>query len=204
MASSTQNTSMLVDGDGSVFAGSVSETIRDYSDFIDDVDLTNNSPSNHHTRMMGGNDIVKLSDINVGGFSNKVNGNLGEDKFTSKVGSMTRDFILGGSETDIIDLSKSASGGDWQNGNNGVDYIIGATSMQMSILRGGADDDFILIDVDSKHIAVGDLGRDVINIAGNGAARIVCRTDNGAAVRNFVEFDLLEKLSKGHFNKVRH
>ena len=84
MASSTQNTSIVVDGNGSIFAGAVSEKIRDYSNVDDTVDFSNNSPTNYHTRMMGGNDVVTLSDINVGGFSNKVNGNLGDDKFESK------------------------------------------------------------------------------------------------------------------------
>ena len=180
---------MLVDGNGSVFAGSVSETIRDYSNVDDTVDFSNNSPTNHHTRMMGGNDDVTLSDINVGGFSNKVNGNLGKDKFESKVGSMTRDFILGGSEDDTINLKNSARGADWQNGNNGNDTIVGATSMTMSILRGGADDDFITVLPDSKHIVVGDLGKDSILVGG--VARIVCRTDNGAAAQNLQQADAI-------------
>ena len=188
MASTTQNTSILVDGNGSVFAGSVSENIRDYSNVDDTIDLSNNSPSNCHTRMMGGNDVVTLSDINVGGFSNKVNGNLGSDVFESKVGSTTRDFILGGSESDTIDLSNSVRGADWQNGNNGNDTIIGANSRTMSILRGGADDDSIKLVRGSKHILVGDLGRDELDVGG-ATGRIVCRTDNGAAVQNIGEAD---------------
>ena len=190
MASTTQNISVVVDGNGSVFAGSVSEKIRDYSNVDDTVDLSNNSPLNYHTRMMAGNDVVTLSDINVGGFSNKVNGNLGADEFTSKVGSTTRDFILGGSEGDTINLSNSASGGDWQNGNNGDDFITGSKGVdKMSILRGGADSDFITVLADSKHIVVGDLGQDNIVLVGTG--RVVCRTDNGAAAQNANEADAI-------------
>jgi hypothetical protein len=189
MASTTQNISVVVDGNGSVFAGAVSEKIRDYSNMVDIVDFTNNSPSTHHTRMMGGNDVVTLSDINLGGFSNKVNGNLGGDTFQSKLGSTTRDFILGGSENDKIDLLNSVSGGDWQNGNNGEDTIYGAQSVdRMSILRGGADDDVIGIKAGSKHIIVGDLGQDDIHITG-ATGRVVCRTDNGAAAQNIGESD---------------
>ena len=183
------NSSVIVNGGGVPFAGSKSSSIRDYSDFADTVDLTNTSPSNYHTRMMGGNDVVTLSNINTGGFSNKVNGNLGADVITSKAGSVCRDFILGGSENDIINLSNSTKGADWQNGNNGDDQIIGATSTTMSILRGGADNDIITLLNGHKHIVVGDLGTDVVNIGGTGAARIVCRTDNGAAVQNLVEAD---------------
>ena len=190
MASTTQNTSVVVNGNGSVFAGSVSEKIRDYSNFADTVDFSNNSPLNYHTRMMGGNDVVTLSDINVGGFSNKVNGNLGDDTFESKAGSTTRDFILGGSENDTIDLSNSAKGGDWQNGNFGKDTLTGAQGTdRMSILRGGADDDFITVLANSKHIVVGDLGQDNILMVGTG--RIVCRTDNGAAAQNRDEADAI-------------
>ena len=188
MASSTQNSSIVVDGNGSIFAGAVSEKIRDYSNVDDTVDFSNNSPTNYHTRMMGGNDVVTLSDINVGGFSNKVNGNHGNDTIKSKIGSTTRDFILGGSEDDNINLKFSARGGDWQNGNNGNDTIIGASSRTMSILRGGADDDSIQLANGSKHILVGDLGQDEL-LVGGATGRIVCRTDNGAAVQNIGEAD---------------
>ena len=188
MASTTQNTSVVVDGNGSIFAGIRSENIRDYSNMADIVDFSNNSPSNYHTRMMGGNDRVTLSDVNVGGFSNKVNGNLGDDVITSKMGSTTRDFILGGSENDTINLKFSSSGGDWQNGNNGNDTIIGASSRTMSVLRGGADDDSIQLANGSKHILVGDLGQDELHVGG-ATGRIVCRTDNGAAVQNIGEAD---------------
>ena len=188
MASSTQNTSIVVDGNGSIFTGAVSEKIRDYSNVDDTVDFSNNSPTNYHTRMMGGNDVVTLSDINVGGFSNKVNGNHGNDTIKSKIGSTTRDFILGGSEDDNINLKFSARGGDWQNGNNGNDTIIGASSRTMSILRGGADDDSIQLANGSKHILVGDLGQDEL-LVGGATGRIVCRTDNGAAVQNIGEAD---------------
>ena len=173
---------MIVDGGGTTFAGSTSTSIRDYSNLADTVDLTNTSPSNYHTRMMGGDDRVTLSNVRTGGFSNKVNGNVGDDTFFSKAGSLCRDFILGGSENDRIDLSNSTAAGDWQNGNNGNDTIIGAVNnASFSILRGGSEDDNIIIKSGSSHIAVGDLGKDLINTQGK--SRIVCRTDNGAATQ---------------------
>jgi hypothetical protein len=173
---------VIIDGGGTTFGGTTSTSIRDYSDLADTVDLTNNSPSGYHTRMMGGNDRVTLSNSVLAGFSNKVNGNKGDDIFFSKAGSLTRDFILGGSENDRIDLSNSASARDWQNGNNGNDTIIGAIdNATFSILRGGSENDTIIIKNGSAHIAVGDLGKDIINTQGQ--ARIVCRTDNGAATQ---------------------
>ena len=198
MASSTRNASVLINGNNSAFAGTTSATIRDYSDFSDTVDLTNNVVTSYHTRMLGGADNVTLSNINIGGFSNKINGNLGDDTIKSKVGSLTRDFILGGSESDLIDLSNSLSGADWQNGNRGNDKIIGANSEVMSILRGGSENDTIIINANTKHIAVGDLGTDVINLQGLG--RVVCRTDNGAATKLASEADLIINFTGGNNN----
>ena len=76
MASPTKGISVVIDGN-----------IREYSDFIDTIDLSNVTPTNLQTRMLGGDDMVTLSDINLGGFSNRVNGNKGRDTFVSKVGS---------------------------------------------------------------------------------------------------------------------
>ena len=189
MPSPTRNLSELVDGLGAIFGGTVSSEIRDYSNFGDTIDLSVNFPSNLHTRMLDGNDIVTLSNIVVGGFSNKINGNRGDDRITSKVGSLTRDFILGGSENDIIDLSNSISGADWQNGNNGNDIITGAASKVKSILRGGSENDTIIISGGADHIAVGDLGIDSIDLTAAGNPHVVLRTDNGAAPANKVEAD---------------
>ena len=199
MASTTRNVSVLTDGGDTTFAGTTSTTIRDYSDVADTVDLTNTFPSNYHTRMLGGDDNVTLSNVNLGGYSNKVNGNLGSDTIESKAGSITRDFILGGSEGDRIDLSNSTSGYDWQNGNNGDDTIIGANSTKMSILRGGSENDYIQINAGSQHIAVGDLGKDTINLVGVG--RVVCRTDNGAAAQNIGDTDRILNFD-GAFDKA--
>ena len=176
MASTTQNISVIINGD-----------IREYSDFIDTVDLSNVTPTNYQTRMLGGDDLVTLSDINLGGFSNQVNGNKGRDTFISKAGSDTRDYIRGGSEDDFIVLAQSTSGGDWQNGNFGRDFITGANSTTMSVLRGGADDDSINIIFGSKHIAVGDLGTDQIFL--DGVGRVVLRTDGDNAAQNFDDAD---------------
>ena len=191
MASTIVNTSEIVAGDGSSIAGdALSDKIRDYSNFGDVVDLTNNSPSNLHTRMMGGADIVTLSNANVGGFSNKVNGNLGNDVFLVKAGTTTRDFVLGGREDDTLDFSLSTTGGDWQNGNQGNDVIVGAKNTELrSILRGGSGDDTITIGTGSKHIAVGDSGQDSIIILGTSRGRVVCRTDGDNAAQNKADAD---------------
>ena len=203
MATTTRNTSEVLSGDGVPFAGTTSTQIREYSNFSDTVDLTNNTPSNYQTRMYGGDDVVTLSNANTGGFSNRVNGNIGNDRFTAKAGSTTRDWILGGSEDDRIDRSAAAGGASWQNGNYGNDVIIGAINglagAQMSILRGGADDDTIIVKGGSQHIVVGDLGKDKITLDGDG--RVVLRTDNGAAVQNLNEADELINFVGG-FDKA--
>ena len=178
MASPIVNTSILVNGN-----------IRVYSDFGDTVTLSNNSPANLQTRMMGGADIVRLSDANLGGFSNKVNGNKGGDQIGSLAGSLTRDFVRGGSEADSLDNSRSGNGQDWQNGNFGRDTIIGATSNNKSVLRGGADDDLIVINANSTHIAVGDLGKD--EIRNFGTVRAVFRTDGNNAAQNIGDTDMI-------------
>ena len=71
--------------------------------------------------MYGGNDIVTLSGILANGFSNRVNGNVGADQLFSAAGSLTRDFIAGGSENDLIDTSPAFNGGDFVNGQKGDD-----------------------------------------------------------------------------------
>jgi hypothetical protein len=128
--------------------------------------------------MFGGNDIVTLSNVNLGGFSNRVNGNNGSDQFTALASSQTRDFVLGGPETDIINLTNSTAGADWQNGNKGDDQITGGNQGTVrSILRGGSGNDTITINAGSTHIAVGDFGKDTYIL--NGAGRLVLRTDDG-------------------------
>jgi hypothetical protein len=101
MPSPAANTSIVITGN-----------IREFSDFADNVDLNNVNPTNLQTRMLGGDDIVSLSNINLGGWSNNVNGNNNSDTFTAKAGSQTRDYVLGGPETDFIDLSNSTGGAD--------------------------------------------------------------------------------------------
>tara|TARA_Y100000589_G_C27087379_1_gene602384 strand:+ start:207 stop:1076 length:870 start_codon:yes stop_codon:yes gene_type:complete len=197
MATSIKNTSEIIDGDGSSIAGgSTSIQIRDYSNFGDVVDLTNNSPSNLHTRMLGGADVVTLSNANVGGYSNKVNGNMGNDTFLVKAGTTTRDFVLGGRENDVINFAASTTGGDWQNGNQGDDVIIGAKNTAVrSILRGGSGNDAITIGAGSNHVAIGDSGKDSITVQGSANGRIVFRTDGDNAAQNSVEADEINGFS---------
>ena len=108
MPSPTRNLSIVIDGNGAVFGGSTSDQIREFSELADTVTLSTVVPSNLHTRMYSGNDIVTLSNVATGGFSNKVNGNRGDDQFVSQPRSTTRDFILGGRDNDSIDLTNSA------------------------------------------------------------------------------------------------
>ena len=200
MPSSTQNTSIVIDGLNAFFAGSTSAQIREYSNFGDIVNLAVNAPSNLQTRMYGGNDIVTLSNLAAGGgFSNRVNGNVGADTFTSVAGSLTRDFVAGGTEGDTIDLSNSARGADFTNGQRGDDIITGATSTVMSVLRGGSENDDITVPVGAQHIVVGDLGQDVIRL--NGVGRVVLRTDNGNASLNPAVVDTITGFVGG-FDKL--
>ena len=200
MASSARNTSILSSGNNAPFAGTTSSTIRDYSNLSDTVDLSGNTITNYHTRMLDGDDNVTLSNIVAGSiWSNKINGNAGRDTITSKVGSLTRDFIQGGSEGDTIDLSNSIRGADWQNGNRGNDTIVGANSTTMSVLRGGSEDDSIRINTGTKHIAVGDLGKDTITDFGTG--RIVLRTDGDNAALNPNQADVIVGFAPG-FTKM--
>lgn len=176
MPSSTRNTSIVIDGNNAFFAGSTSAQIREYSNLGDTVDLAANSPSNLQTRMYAGDDIVTLSNVNLGGFSNRVNGNVGNDRLTSAAGSRTRDFIAGGTQNDRIDTSLKAEGGDFVNGQRGDDTIIGSPSAELSVLRGGSENDTISLG-GGTHIVVGDLGTDTITLDGIG--RVVLRTDTG-------------------------
>jgi Ca2+-binding RTX toxin-like protein len=202
MATTTKGTSNIIAGDGSVFAGITSQSIREYSNFGDVVDLTNNNPSNLHTRMLGGADVVTLSNANVGGFSNKVNGNLGNDTFLKTAGSTTRDFVLGGRENDVLNFAATSTGGDWQNGNQGDDVVIGATgATARSILRGGSGNDKITISAGSNHIAIGDSGKDTITIVGAANGRVVCRTDGDNAAQNKVDADEIVDFA-GTLDKV--
>ena len=179
MPSSIQNASVVIDGNNAFFAGSFSDQIREYSNLGDTVNLAVNFPSNLQTRMYGGNDIVTLSGIVANGFSNRVNGNVGADQLFSAAGSLTRDFIAGGSENDLIDTSPAFNGGDFVNGQKGDDTIIGSPSAILSVLRGGSENDNITVPIGGTHIVVGDLGTDTITLNGNG--RIVLRTDSGNA-----------------------
>ena len=180
MPSSIQNASVVIDGNNAFFAGSFSDQIREYSNLGDTVNLAVNFPSNLQTRMYGGNDIVTLSGIVANGFSNRVNGNVGADQLFSAAGSLTRDFIAGGSENDLIDTSPAFNGGDFVNGQKGDDTIIGSPSAILSVLRGGSENDNITVPIGGTHIVVGDLGTDTITLNGNG--RIVLRTDSGNAM----------------------
>ena len=70
IASTIVNVSEIVAGEGSSLAGgALLDKIRDHSKFGDVVDLNSIIPGNLHSRMMGGADVVPLSDANIGGFS---------------------------------------------------------------------------------------------------------------------------------------
>ena len=70
IASTIMNTSEIDAAEGSSLAGgALSDKIRDHSKFGDVVDLNSIIPGNLHSRMMGGADVVPLSDANIGGFS---------------------------------------------------------------------------------------------------------------------------------------
>lgn len=159
--------------------------VREFSDLADEVNLLAFPPSGPPFRMMGGDDVVILSNQVVGGWSNQVNGNLGRDRFTAQVGSLTRDLVRGGADHDTLDLSNSRGGGDWLNGNLGDDTITGGFGA-LSVLRGGAGQDVINVLAGSTHIVCGDTGQDTITLQGSG--RLILRSDDvgsgGALERN--------------------
>ena len=57
----TKNQSIVIDGNDAFFGGTKSTQIRDFSELSDTVTLSTVMPSNLHTRMHSGNDIVTLS-----------------------------------------------------------------------------------------------------------------------------------------------
>lgn len=151
MASPTVNTFVItVDG------------IVEFSDFGDVVSLANfTTILGVKTRMLGGADSVVLSNVlTTGGWNNEINGNLGGDFFTALAGSQTRDKVLGGRESDSIDLRAATGGSDWLNGNQGDDVIFsGNTAAGSNVLRGGLGNDKIT-GGNGNDIIAGDAGKD--------------------------------------------
>ena len=171
-----------------LFLLEASQIKSEFSNFGDTVNLAANFLTNLQARMYGGNDIVTLGNFITAGFSNRVNRNVGADQIFSAPGSLTRDFIAGGSQNDLIDTSPAFNGGDFVNGQKGDDTIIGSPSAVLSVLRGGSENDTIDLG-GGTHIVVGDLGADTINL--NSTGRIVLRTDSGNAVLNPNEADTI-------------
>ncbi|QEY32657.1 calcium-binding protein [Synechococcus sp. RSCCF101] len=157
-AASQINTFLLAD-DGVV----------NFSDLADSIDLEAFPDLlGQPIRLLSGNDRVTGADVNVAGYANRVNGNLGSDDL---FGSVFRDFYRGGKEEDELFLRAEA---DFGNGNNGDDDVYGEAGNDL--IRGGRGDDE-LYGGEGSDILIGDFGQDEL-VGGGGADRFVIRTDS--------------------------
>jgi Ca2+-binding RTX toxin-like protein len=183
--------------------------VAEFSDFDDTVALAAFSTIlGQKTRMMAGADKVTLSNVIKGGYDNQVNGNLGGDIFNAVAGSQTRDFVLGGADSDTLDLGGATGGADWLNGNLGNDIIkAGNTSVGANILRGGSGDD-VITGSSSNDVLVGDFGKDSLT-SSLGQNIFMMRTDDGLvdgvtqrnATQNATDCDVIQDYAGG-FDRI--